>query len=529
MKRFFLYSLVLFATRVCAQTYNMPGGTINTCSGNFYDTGGSGGNYTNSQNITTTFCSNAGNCVRLVFSAFNTENGWDFLRIYDGPNTGSPLIGTYTGTTSPGTVTSSTGCLTFNFTSDGSIVAAGWAAAISCVACPPPPPAWCYSTASIAYIPDSYTAGTALALTDDVYSGVINIGFSFCFDGVSYTQLLIASNNYIDFDISSAGAFAPWSITSAIPTPTPTEIGKTLLGPWEDINPALGGTITYQLLGISPNRRFVVSWNQVPMFSCTGQLYTSQVQIFETTNCINFLLQNKPTCPGWNGGAAIQGAQRSGGTAATAFAGRNYPTVWSAVNDADQMYATCAPCNAGGPCLSILPITLLSFDARCDNSKVNITWATASQINNDYFTIERTADGVTFETIGIVDGAPGGNSSQTLYYSFADAEPLREINYYRLKQTDFDGKFEYFNIVSARCGEAGDVFIYPNPGSGIFTVEGALLNSDLIVTNPLGQKLLKTKMLPIKTEIDLSAQPSGIYFITIKAEEKTFTQKLIIN
>src|SRR3970282_368370 len=79
------------------QTYNMPGGTISTCSGNFFDTGGSGGNYANNQNITTTFCSNAGNCVRVIFTAFSTENGWDFLFIYDGPNTGSPLMGTYTG------------------------------------------------------------------------------------------------------------------------------------------------------------------------------------------------------------------------------------------------------------------------------------------------------------------------------------------------------------------------------------------------------------------------------------------------
>src|SRR5687768_11917132 len=140
MKHFVSTLVILVFSGIIAfsQTYNMPGGTINTCSGNFYDPGGSGGNYANSQNITTTFCSNNGTCIQAVFSAFNLENNWDYLYVYDGPTIGSPLIGTYTGATSPGTITSSSGCLTFRFTSDGSVTSTGWAAALSCVPCPPP-------------------------------------------------------------------------------------------------------------------------------------------------------------------------------------------------------------------------------------------------------------------------------------------------------------------------------------------------------------------------------------------------------
>src|SRR5215813_4307050 len=134
MRKFVLFIISIFVAifQSSSQTYNMPGGTINTCSGNFYDTGGSGGNYSNNQNITTTFCSNAGNCIQVSFSSFNIENNYDFLSIYDGPNTSSPLIGTYTGNTSPGTITSSSGCLTFVFTSDGSVTYQGWAASITC-------------------------------------------------------------------------------------------------------------------------------------------------------------------------------------------------------------------------------------------------------------------------------------------------------------------------------------------------------------------------------------------------------------
>src|SRR5688572_31096843 len=140
MRKFYLFAvlLLIFCTNSFAQTYNNPGGTINTCSGTFYDTGGNGSPYGNSQNIITTFCSNNGTCLSISFTAFNIESGWDFLYIYDGPTTASPLIGTYTGTGTPGTVVSSTGCLTFRFTSDGSIANSGWAASISCIPCPPP-------------------------------------------------------------------------------------------------------------------------------------------------------------------------------------------------------------------------------------------------------------------------------------------------------------------------------------------------------------------------------------------------------
>lgn len=121
-------------TFVFSQTYIMGSGTINTCSGTFLDPGGTG-SYPNSSNLTQTFCSNSSNCITFTFTAFNIESGWDYLYIYDGPNTLSPLLGSWTGTTSPGTKTSTGTCLTFVFTSDAIINAAGWSATITCAAC----------------------------------------------------------------------------------------------------------------------------------------------------------------------------------------------------------------------------------------------------------------------------------------------------------------------------------------------------------------------------------------------------------
>ena len=120
--------------------YRMNDGITHYVSGgNFYDSGGSGSGYTYSEDDTITFypCGSACNKVRMAFSSFDLESqatcNYDWLKIYNGPSTSSPLIGTYCGTSSPGTVTSthSTGALTYVFHSDASVTAAGWAATIS--------------------------------------------------------------------------------------------------------------------------------------------------------------------------------------------------------------------------------------------------------------------------------------------------------------------------------------------------------------------------------------------------------------
>jgi hypothetical protein len=113
-----------------AQVYNMSATTVTTCSGNFYDSGGSAGNYGNNQNITMTFNSGTGDRLVFLFNSFSVETCCDRLYIYDGPTTAYPLIGTYT--SNPGTVTSTGSSLTFRFTSDASSTYAGWDATISC-------------------------------------------------------------------------------------------------------------------------------------------------------------------------------------------------------------------------------------------------------------------------------------------------------------------------------------------------------------------------------------------------------------
>ena len=111
-----------------------------------------------------------------------------------------------------------------------------------------------------------------------------------------------------------------------------------------------------------------------------------------------------------------------------------------------------------------LPIELISFEARNGVTEVDLFWSTATEINNDYFTVERTMDGENFEVVGMVDGA--GNSSTTLSYSLVDPEPLDGVSYYRLKQTDFNGDFSYSELEVITRNLEFDWKLFPNPNTG---------------------------------------------------------------
>ena len=111
-----------------------------------------------------------------------------------------------------------------------------------------------------------------------------------------------------------------------------------------------------------------------------------------------------------------------------------------------------------------LPIHLLYFKAKPVGKEVRLDWASASETNNDYYTVERSQTGDNFTPLFTKPGA--GTSTTTLYYFGYDKSPYDGISYYRLKQTDFDGKFEYSDIQSVNMNDAEDLIemtVYPNP------------------------------------------------------------------
>jgi hypothetical protein len=185
-----------------------------------------------------------------------------------------------------------------------------------------------------------------------------------------------------------------------------------------------------------------------------------------------------------------------------------------------------------------LPISLLQFDAYPVVQRVEIIWSTATEINNDYFTIERSKDGITFEELMTVEGA--GNSNQILYYKEFDENPFDGISYYRLKQTDFDGQFSYSDIRVVNFNKPmlnSGIFVYPNPvvGNGLFIKNGMLQDHqiELKLIDLLGQVIQENKLI-VNTAgdaqfIELKQQLSaGVYQLQIINNKKVETIKLLI-
>ncbi|MEN9442156.1 MAG: hypothetical protein RLZ33_2233 [Bacteroidota bacterium] len=172
-----------------------------------------------------------------------------------------------------------------------------------------------------------------------------------------------------------------------------------------------------------------------------------------------------------------------------------------------------------GSCSYALPISLVSFDARnMDNRTVNIDWTTATENNNDYFTVQRSQDGINWHNIQTIDGS--GNSNVLLSYTTADSEPLPGVSYYRLKQTDFDGKYEYSEIKSVDMNDyqLSFVQIYPNPTDQFVRISGSEEElSCLVVTTILGQEVTDLVFKSNETDegiiLDLTNLSVGVYYV----------------
>jgi len=185
--------------------------------------------------------------------------------------------------------------------------------------------------------------------------------------------------------------------------------------------------------------------------------------------------------------------------------------------------------------LSPLPIELLDFNAIKNDKRVDINWKTASERQNDYFIVEKSKDGIVFETVSMVKGS--SNSTRNLEYLETDFNPFNGISYYRLKQTDLNGKYTYSKIVSVNyhfTDSGMDVF--PNPNNGDFNISllGLENKEVLILIKDVSGKECCSKVILTQSDREIIAidmagvLAPGTYLIMASSVNKLYSKKIIV-
>jgi hypothetical protein len=184
-----------------------------------------------------------------------------------------------------------------------------------------------------------------------------------------------------------------------------------------------------------------------------------------------------------------------------------------------------------------LPIELISFTSVCENNVVDLNWSTASETNNDFFTVERSKDDQTWESIATISGA--GNSNATLLYSAKDLQPIAGLSYYRLKQTDFNGAYSYSQIVPSSCGENVQfdlLSVKPSNAENEIVIQFSASEGEqytAAIYDAQGRMIQdkSAKAVSGMNEIHLNSPlvSEGIYLICLQNSKKYFSKKILLS
>ncbi|MGI8893600.1 MAG: T9SS type A sorting domain-containing protein [Bacteroidia bacterium] len=460
---------------------------VSTCSGNYYDNGGPSGDYSNSiNNVYRTFCPNAaGMCLRVTFSQFNVEpangpNCYDFLQIKAGPTQNSPNLFSGCGTNisiGPFTSNDPSGCLTFRFYSDFTIPRPGWAATLSCVPCTNGPISGSNSDCSFA---------TAIC-SNSGFTGASS-GPGLLSEGCSGCNLSENFSNWYLFQAQTSGTLR----LNIDPNVNTDDYDFAIYGP-NVICGSLGSPIRCSYAANTGNTGMSPTATDFSE-DVFGDGFVAPLNV--TAGQTYYLMVNK-----WSAGGAGFVLDWAGSTASL----------------------DCA----------VLPVELLSFDAQMKRREVEVKWTTATETNNDYFIVEKSSDALNFEAFAQVKGA--GNSVSLKNYNTIDKFPFIGYNYYRLKQVDFDGKYEYSKTVAVNNIPSLLFALSPVPATDIITV---YYNADvsevcsIVLIDAQGRIILEKE---IYTEegynifnFDISDIAKGVYLMKIENKSgENYSSKMI--
>ncbi|MFY0626719.1 MAG: T9SS type A sorting domain-containing protein [Reichenbachiella sp.] len=183
-----------------------------------------------------------------------------------------------------------------------------------------------------------------------------------------------------------------------------------------------------------------------------------------------------------------------------------------------------ADCCPAGVCA--LPVELLHFEATKRNNATVIFWSTASELNNDFFTVLRSEDHITWVEVATISGA--GNSSSILNYQFIDHFHSSSTVYYQLKQTDYDEAYSYSSIISV-SNLPLSFSIYPNPSDEFLILEMKDIEQNkMMIFNSTGRKVqIPSVISKDKILLDTSGLKNGVYFVKIVSTSTTLSSNFV--
>ncbi|MFH2143670.1 MAG: GEVED domain-containing protein [Bacteroidota bacterium] len=447
-----------------------------------------GGNFTTS-NTTSIF--NANNQVVKIAGNFNTASN---ATLTNCPNIefNGTVIQTYTN--SSGTITwtnvimnNSGGGMTLTGTATSNLVIAGALTLTNGIIYTANPPLLIMNTGSTS------SSGSAISFIDGPMRKIGNTAFVF--------PVGDAFNRWMRIGISAPTAastfqaqyfYTPYSnTTSMAASPLPVLNNVSLLEYWQ-LDRIAGG-----------NASVTLYWENA---------------ISSGINSCAALQAGDLVVARWNGSAWENRSNTIVGGITGSCVGTSAGTVTSDLLTAFCPLTFASKTSAVNP----LPVELSSFSGKNNENENILEWITVTEINNDYFTLERAKDGFTFEEIAKIKGA--GNSNSLNNYEFIDKSPFDGVTYYRLKQTDFDGTESYaHNLVALCVNHPIDYVIYPNPANNRIMIHSTSSKEENVIieiTDISGRVIVQQKTYNIKgvneaTSIDINKFCEGIYFMTI--------------
>lgn len=359
----------------------------------------------------------------------------------------------------------------------------------------------------------AYNAGPTMTVfpelpggIDDAFTNPFTLPFTFQYGCSNKTQIIVSSNGWLTFNMGCIGS-DPGNQLAGNATQIANSERPIIAPLWDDLDVSgSGGQVSAQLSGVSPNRILTIEWKRMMWrLSALGPVISFQVKLYETSNIIDFVyLQEASAVSAGSASAGLTGAANGNYYSLNNLS----PTAVASFNSGEVTSISAKPANNQSyrwlP-VCALPIELISFTGENSGDTHTFNWITVTEKNNDFFTLEGSADGFSFVELQKIKGA-GNSQSHKKYQAKLKTD---ELTYFRLKQTDFDKLHSYSKTIALENKRKGTVKVYPNPANSVLAMEGV---SAYVIYNTSGEEIKRGENNTINL-VDISDIPDGLYFI----------------